>query len=346
MKIISFDVGIKNMAYCIFEIKKDNMPFFIAEWNVVSLLEKEEPHIYCNCISIKAVKSKGKKRNDNGNNNQMIQNCFISNTINSPIPVVPPKLCCRVAKFKKGDSTFCEKHSKTQTEWQIPESRFSQKSLKKMKMEQLINLYFELKIENLPKKRADILKQIENHIGSRFLEPVIEKRCKTADNTDLLSIGKKMKEVFDVVLKNHKDITHVLIENQISPIANRMKTIQGMLAQYFIMVYHSISIEFISSGNKLKLFKNNNESNIIKEKEEVENLTTDEMPTQGQIYKTHKKDGVYYSKLVLEKNAWISSWSTVLETKKKDDLADCFLQGIWYLIKHTKIEMNNEYVIK
>ena len=29
--------------------------------------------------------------------------------------------------------------------------------------------------------------------------------------------------------------THVIIENQISPIANRMKTIQGMITQYFIM---------------------------------------------------------------------------------------------------------------
>ena len=36
-------------------------------------------------------------------------------------------------------------------------------------------------------------------------------------------------------LPDIESITHVFIENQISPIANRMKTIQGMLAQYFIM---------------------------------------------------------------------------------------------------------------
>ena len=51
------------------------------------------------------------------------------------------------------------------------------------------------------------------------------------------------------------DITHVVIENQLSPIANRMKTIQGMLAQYFIMIDENIDIQFISSSNKLKQFE-------------------------------------------------------------------------------------------
>jgi hypothetical protein len=31
-------------------------------------------------------------------------------------------------------------------------------------------------------------------------------------------------------------------------------------------------------------------------------------------------------------------WRTALDTKKKDDLADAFLQGIWYL-------RNNNYIL-
>ena len=42
------------------------------------------------------------------------------------------KLCCRIGKFKKGTSIYCDKHSKTQKEWLIPENRFSQKTLKKV----------------------------------------------------------------------------------------------------------------------------------------------------------------------------------------------------------------------
>jgi len=48
-------------------------------------------------------------------------------------------------------------------------------------------------------------------------------------------------------------------------------------------------------------------------------------------YKQHKKDAIYYCHSFLE-NEQFSSWkSHFLHHKKKDDLADCFLQGIWYL---------------
>jgi hypothetical protein len=110
-------------------------------------------------------------------------------------------------------------------------------------------------------------------------------------------------------------ITHVIIENQISPIANRMKTVQGMLAQYFIMRVPGCQIEFISSANKLKAF--------IPKKEQEE---------KSGVYSQHKRDGVYYTSQVLQQNAFISCWQEhVNSSKKKDDLADAFLQGIWYL---------------
>jgi hypothetical protein len=167
-------------------------------------------------------------------------------------------------------------------------------------------------------------------------------KCKSAGDVDLVSIGKKMREQFDQILTVHKDITHVLIENQISPLANRMKTIQGMLSQYFIMVYDTISIEFISSANKLKIF-----SSIIaaKDKDKTKEKIEATAKGQSQTYKGHKKDGVYHSIQVLEKNTWISNKKWSLDTKKKDDLADCFLQGLWYLLKNEKITMNENYII-
>tara|TARA_B100001094_G_scaffold255282_1_gene254209 strand:+ start:1474 stop:1665 length:192 start_codon:yes stop_codon:yes gene_type:complete len=38
-KIISFDVGIKNLAYCILE--KSNETFKILHWNIINILEEE-----------------------------------------------------------------------------------------------------------------------------------------------------------------------------------------------------------------------------------------------------------------------------------------------------------------
>jgi len=382
MKIISFDVGIKNMAYCIFSM--DKTPFEIVDWNVISLLDNDEPYVYCNCSSIKKKESKKEE------SKKEITNFFIGDTkkMNTTTieiePIIPPKLCCRIGKFKKGNSIFCEKHSKTQIEWLFPESRFSQNILKKTKLEDIIKIANDLKIENIGKKRIDIMKQIDEFTMKRCLEPVSLPKQKSAGDADLVSIGKKMKEVFDDILVCHKDITHVIIENQISPIANRMKTIQGMLAQYFIMVYSEIKIEFISSINKLKMFSKTNSIREDSLQQKIKPLSTFtplhienaqsaspcslitspeggvlnvqrcneniEIKTQSQVYKSHKKDGVYYSKLLLDKNSWLSNnnrWSLeTKKTKKKDDLADCFLQGIWYLMKTDKIKINEEYQIE
>ena len=85
-----------------------------------------------------------------------------------------------------------------------------------------------------------------------------------------------------------------------------------MLMQYFIMRHdNDIIIEFLSSAGKLKGFEKQNE-NVESE------------------YVQHKKDAVFYCSQFLE-TARFSSWKHVLETKKKDDLADCFLQGIHWL---------------
>lgn len=326
MKIISFDVGIKNMAYCIFSLDNSSFSndpsfsnkFTIADWNVVSLLEKDEPHANCTCIKVNG-KIKGK----------------VKGKINGKVEV-DDNICNRIGKFRRGQNIYCDKHAKAQTEWLIPQSRFSQKNLKKTKIDDLIKLASELKIENIAKRRADIIKQFEDFIVNKCLEPVSAVVKQNAGHVDLVSIGRKMREVFDLALTNHKDITHVIIENQISPLANRMKTIQGMLSQYFIMVYDSIIIDFISSANKLKIFTANS-----KDKVDVE------LQTESQKYKSHKKDGVYYSQQVLDNNTWISNnkWNSIFESKKKDDLADCFLQGLWYLIKNNKITMNDKFHI-
>ena len=124
-----------------------------------------------------------------------------------------------------------------------------------------------------------------------------------------------MKE-FDIIFKNYK-IDKVLIENQISPIANRMKTIQGMITQYFIMKNIDF-IEFISSFNKLKLW--------------VHKKTT---------YNERKKLSINIVKQLIDKNNSLLEWQgSFLLHKKKDDLADSLLQGLWYLFDKNLIQFD------
>ena len=243
MKIISFDIGIKNMAYCIFSHHTES-PFEIHDWNVLNLMEQEEPSVYCNCVM---VSSKGLSNKGSNKKGQTKLNAFMSSVAGATataaalvesVPVIPPKICCKIAKFRKGTQTFCDKHAKKQTEWKLFESRFSEKNIKKMKLDELAVVMTELSIDtNQTKKKAEMVQFILQTVGNTFLEPVAQKKVKSAGNTDLIVIGKNMKLLLDQVLEHHTDITHILIENQISPIANRMKTIQGMLAQYFIMTF-------------------------------------------------------------------------------------------------------------
>jgi hypothetical protein len=94
-----------------------------------------------------------------------------------------------------------------------------------------------------------------------------------------------------------------------------------MLAQYFIMKNSDIKIDFVSSFNKLKGFS-----------ERIERSYEKTEKTEKQKYKQHKNDGVFYTNGILEKNEWLSSWIPHFHaSKKKDDLADSFLQGFWFL---------------
>ena len=183
------------------------------------------------------------------------------------------------------------------------------------------------------------------------MKNISKEKIISAGEIDLITIGKNMKIILDNI-KLLDSIDSVIIENQISPIANRMKTIQGMLAQYFIMKNSNIDIQFISSSNKLKIGKPTtpsitsriNEGEFLGETENTLQSSTSQT-TCSLNYKKNKQDGIFHCSQILEKNNCFKEYKYVLQNKKKsDDLADCFLQGIWYLQNKKYILLEN-YII-
>ena len=65
MKLVSFDVGIKNMAYCFFDISGENIG--VKDWNVINLMpDANKNTVLCNCnIIIKGNKKKISNRQSN-----------------------------------------------------------------------------------------------------------------------------------------------------------------------------------------------------------------------------------------------------------------------------------------
>ena len=341
--IISFDIGIKNLAYCIFVIDPAQKTS-ILKWNIVNLTQTAaadgDSHPKCTCMKA------GKKK-------------------------APNTVCGKKGAFtdSTGTSVFCTVHAKvlsathlntsknqgTCTNKIIPCKEMSMSTIKSLKLDDLKTFCKTHSIAFAESdKKPDICAKAETAIKARTLVPIKPVK-KNANHVHLVEIGKQIRIQMDQIL-SQITVDIVILENQISPIAGRMNTIQGMLAQYFIMrpdISLIPKIEFISSSGKLKDYKGSKgpsggttdgcSSTVPKElkelKEPQEKTTTS--------YKDHKRDGIAFCRDFMTKNEGLRTHQNVLETStKKDDLADCFLQGIYYLKREKLITYSEDLEIK
>jgi hypothetical protein len=270
MKILSIDVGIKNLAFCLFNKSDTSQQFSVSKWDIVNITEQEDT--------------------------------VLCGSVEKNIP------CNKPAKFKKEDQCFCLKHSKKQ-QIQIPTSEQKPSFINKQKIQKLYEIAEKHNIKYEPKtKKADLLNLINDHINIHYFQTIESK--KSAD-VDLFNIGVNIKTKFNKLFENVGKIDYVIIENQISPIATRMKTIQGMIVQYFIMSSINVQhIEFISASNKLK----------------------DCAAKDKTTYSDRKKLGITKClEMITNDFRFHEHLEYFHQHKKQDDLSDSFLQGIWFI---------------
>jgi len=333
MRVISFDVGIKNMAYCIIDVgnKDDENIFKIIDWKTVNLMNEED---MCKpVVSLCSCNNKPKK----GVVTKCSRHAIYTKTISNVVQY------------------FCDKHAKENTEYIIPDKSHQHVFVNKLTTEELLEMCnkYLINLSNINEKpnRKKLVGLIVSYFKIQSFELIKHKKQKTSKEMDLISIGHNMRRELNKI-QDFNLITNIIIENQISTLAARMNSIQGMLVQYFIMRMgddsdNNTNIEFISSSNKLKGLPpiiGEKTKPILSKKEK--NVLTDEQTKKSAInskYKDHKKDGLYHCSLFLQNNLSLEEWKKVLDTKKKDDYADCFLQGIWYIKNHGYFKENKDY---
>lgn len=156
---------------------------------------------------------------------------------------------------------------------------------------------------------------------------------------DYVRIGRNMKRLFDETMAQllvDNKLTHVVIETQMTA---KMKTVQGMVMQYFIMRSSpSLHVEFVSPVHKLK--------HTTTTADALHSTATPAVASSR--YRQNKLDGVRrcYDVIKDENNhiRFADSEAAVFaqmqqqltcggggSKMKLDDFADAFLQGWWYL---------------
>ena len=154
-----------------------------------------------------------------------------------------------------------------------------------------------------------------------------------ANTVDFITLGKILNtEFIDHFKDMEKDIT-VLIENQIGQNAIRMKGLQSMISQWFVMNEFE-NIKYISSSHKL-----NSVINDMSDEDKAK------IPKK-MSYSNKKKLSKILMTNILKDNDCINNWEDhYSKSKKKDDLSDCFLQGYYYIKKDNLIQIKNNLII-
>ena len=389
--ILSIDVGIKNLSFCLLRVHHQiagqtgqNREIEILKWNTLNLNDALNTDTstdintdilvtttVCTC----KIGCKLKPYYVYTQENNVVYACkrhykMFLEPSRRVFDNKPPTYISKVLKTFTAENLrdFCKEYSFSSTNANENANEGNVKTVKQeLKMKALTALRTEyvypisthancISILQFPDQKDEQKQQLQQ-IQKKNKNPLQQ-----ASTVSLVFVGYSLMKQFDELFYNgsNDQIDAVVIENQISPIANRMKTVQGMITQYFLMRgVDKEHIIYFSSVQKLKvapyhfIFHDTSEKNLgDDDADEVDDIQT---------YDDRKKAGVACVRKILAGSVssgsgsgsgpftiqsnecthstakLCSCWLHRFEShKKKDDMADSFLQGLSYIVKTNK----------
>jgi len=256
MKVISFDVGLRNLSVCVLEgtSRKDVK---ILHWEVIDVLGEK--------AGVGAAR------------------CF---------------RCQAAARYEHAsEGTFaCSKHT--------PKTKNVTKTVLNKKSAHELQCELEqcgIRTDKPLTKKADLVTALYNH----YRQNTTKKCVQSSTSGSVLDLAPSIISSLESRANVWKGADMVVIENQPE---RRMYAVQAMLQMYFCM--KKLNCSGISAAHKL--------SNIV---------TVDDLV---HTYKGRKKTGIFHAEILIPKE----NREHFDKHKKKDDLADSFLQGLWAM-EHT-----------
>jgi len=312
MIVLSWDVGITHLAYCIlkddYNVETDKHDITVLDWDNIDLLAGER--VIMNCCGNMKAKRKGE-----------IKKCTKKATY-----------CQNLISGEK--IGFCKTHLPQHESYWTKKNTLDMFQQLDKKNDHTCD--YQMKTGTLCMKKAHSICHSANDIYycnahaknmlkkmTTNLAPKLIKKAKTGDYSTAF-IQLKLVQHLDGLMERFckLGVKGIVIENQ--PLKNpQMKSIANTVYDYFLIrgqVDKQIEIEFVTffaASNKLRV----NENNTL----EVFKANKDEK----QKYKLTKQLGIEYTKKLLQDDD-ISLLILGLHTKK-DDLCDSYLQGRYYL---------------
>jgi hypothetical protein len=283
MKVLSWDVGIINLAYCMIEYK--NNDWKILDWGIINLTNREK--MKCSVCGKNA-------------------SCY--NDISDNIVYFCKKHLPKDLKPPEFDDVFKEDKTKI-CQWCTPKNKCEKKSK-----------YINSKNECYCNTHAkSVFKKIKDQYK---IKPLKRKSVSSISIDDLkVELIKKLEDKRSFMTANI-----ILIENQPSMKNPKMKAISSTIYDYFLIrgifdkevtKSNITRVKFMSPSNKLKLANEGDTKKLVKLK-----------GNDAKTYKLTKTLGIKYCSEMIEP---YENWKFVFnQHKKKDDLADSFLQGMYY----------------
>jgi len=392
MKLLSIDVGIKNLAFCLLDVSAATAndddgavinECSILQWGVIDVCRSEQDeaaaaqraaaHHKCShsihksksksntttaCASNAAffyykedqlhfickrhankMRESGNKCEYQGDNHHSQKKVFHFASDTNEVVVAGPLKPAKLLNAGTAEQlfTFCKAHSACEPEWEMAAPRWTGlKSVMRDRARHVMRTRYMHAYDALNEISA-ILDPVPTGIKSK---PMLKAKQHEPEHVSLITVGSNLMIKFDKLFygPSSDKPDNVIIENQISPIATRMKTVQGMVTQYFLMRgIPPDHISYISATNKLKAWTSVNDD-------------ADEIDT----YDGRKKMGIACVRKLLSGDDGVAracvgsndckkikfkmsastalQWRPVFEAhKKKDDMADSLLQGLSYL---------------
>jgi hypothetical protein len=318
-KILSFDVGIKNLAYCLIEKNENN--FSIHKWGIINLVDDRQKCMYtlrggkiCDKEAKFRIQHK-EKFNIFDKEENMFCTCTAHKDKSTPtIEQATHTIKITTKKSKKNKETdVCEEEKS-----------------------KCILCDKDAEYELSTNKNYAWCETHYQKNGKAFEKKITSKKI-TITNCNKQPIQFLTEKLFEKLDKESSflSVDDILIENQPALRNPTMKTISSILYSYFVIrgitdkqnTNSNISlVKFVSPSNKLKIDKEQTDE-IIDKESIIKNKKKASVKEQKTIYNLTKNLGIKYcAALIDEKDRKILD-----SYKKKDDMCDSFLQGFQYL---------------